>query len=98
MVWEPPEIDGGSYVTNYVVERRNASRRGWTTIETRCSKTTYNATDLQEGMKYFFRVMAENEYGVGEPKESDTAIEICEKSCPPEIIIVIANSIKTKVT
>ena len=37
-------------------------------------ETKYCAKDLQEGKEYYFRVSAENEVGISEPLEMDSAV------------------------
>lgn len=32
MTWEPPDDDGGSPLTGYVVEKREVSRKTWTKV------------------------------------------------------------------
>ncbi|KAI8488694.1 Titin-like [Branchiostoma belcheri] len=70
LLWEPPLLDGGSAPRSYVVEKRESHRRTWTTLDARCNKMSYKVMKLMEGVTYYFRVMAENAYGIGEAKET----------------------------
>lgn len=63
--WEPPDLDGGSPVTGYVVEMRPTNKKAWTKVDdTQSLKLT--AHMLSEGVEYVFRVAAQNAVGVGE--------------------------------
>lgn len=63
--WTAPERDGGSPITNYVVEKRDARRKGWQTVDTTVKELKYTVTPLNEGSLYVFRVAAENAVGLG---------------------------------
>uniref|UniRef100_A0AAR2K2P1 Titin n=1 Tax=Pygocentrus nattereri TaxID=42514 RepID=A0AAR2K2P1_PYGNA len=69
LTWEPPVNDGGARVHHYLVEKREASRRTWTEAAPKCTETRLRVSDLLEGVPYFFKVMAENQYGLGEAYE-----------------------------
>ena len=65
LTWEEPEDDGGSEITNYVVEKRPASKKGYSKVrDTEDMEATVE--ELKEGNKYFFRVAAQNDVGIGE--------------------------------
>ncbi|XP_046554801.1 titin-like [Haliotis rubra] len=73
--WKPPKDDGGSPLTGYIVERREASRSSWTKLDrVKADKLTLEAVNLIEGTEYYFRVSAENKIGVSEPTELDKAV------------------------
>lgn len=63
--WTVPERDGGSAITNYVVEKRDVRRKGWQAVDTTVKELKYTVTPLNEGSLYVFRVAAENAVGVG---------------------------------
>lgn len=74
--WEEPEDDGGSPVTNYIIEKRDAKRTMWSQCEKiDSSETSYTAKNLLEGNEYLFRVIAENAKGKGEPLEMEEPVQ-----------------------
>ena len=68
--WNPPLDDGGSEVTNYILEKREADRLSWSAVSRSIHGLKYNVTGLKDGTKYMFRVKAENKYGTSEPLET----------------------------
>uniref|UniRef100_A0A8C5G3L8 Titin n=1 Tax=Gouania willdenowi TaxID=441366 RepID=A0A8C5G3L8_GOUWI len=60
LTWEPPLIDGGSRIKNYLVEKRDSTRIVYT-----CEGTV---TGLSSGQEYLFRVSAFNEKGKSDPR------------------------------
>lgn len=69
LLWEPPTADGGSPITNYIVDKRETSRANWALVTAKISGKTTECTveKLIEGHEYQFRIRAENKYGVGDP-------------------------------
>lgn len=67
--WEPPLADGGSEITNYIIEKRETSRANWALVTSNIHGhiTDCSVEKLIEGHEYQFRVSAENQYGVGDP-------------------------------
>lgn len=97
ITWDPPTVDGGAPVNNYIIERREASMRAYKTVTSKCSKTSYKIDGLIEGMLYYFRVLPENLYGVGEPSETPDLVLVCEVPMPPHKLDV-TDVTKTTVT
>jgi len=74
--WDAPESDGGSPLTKYKVEKRDATRTAYVQVEDVDGKTLKaKATKLSEGNKYFFRVAAENEIGLSDWTETAEPVE-----------------------
>ena len=84
LVWKPPDFDGGSNITNYVVQKRPAKPdedeevdEDWEDVfetpECQCS-----LFDLETGKEFEFRIRAVNEMGPGDPSDSSgkTLIEL----------------------
>lgn len=72
--WEPPLEDGGSDITNYIVDKRETSRPNWAQVTANVPITSCSVEKLIEGHEYQFRICAENKYGVGEPILTETAV------------------------
>ncbi|XP_061139945.1 titin-like isoform X1 [Syngnathus typhle] len=70
VTWDIPENEGGASVKNYLVDILDISRKGWTRLTNRCHRLSYKVTDLEERGIYYFRVTAENEFGIGVPAET----------------------------
>ena len=83
--WEAPVSDGGSSVTGYKVQWKQASGR-WDTAEDvseeTVSGTTYTINGLTDGVEYTVRVIAVNAVGDGTP--SAEAMETPRETVPPQ--------------
>uniref|UniRef100_A0A4W5MPX4 Titin n=1 Tax=Hucho hucho TaxID=62062 RepID=A0A4W5MPX4_9TELE len=82
LVWEPPLIDGGARVKHYFVEKRESTRKAYSNISNKCTRNSFHVGDLNEGVIYYFRVMAENEYGVGLAAETAEPVKTSEVPLP----------------
>lgn len=73
--WGPPDNNGGSEVTHYMVEKREIVRKTWATVKTEVlpDKIPFKVSGLIPGSEYYFRVIAVNEYGPGVPKVTPTS-------------------------
>ena len=76
--WEPPMVDGFSKIKYYIIEKREAGRRSWQSAATKCERFYCKVSNLEEGALYQFRVMAVNEFGIGEPRECDEPVLAAE--------------------
>lgn len=68
--WHIPLEDGGSNITNYIVEKCDVSRGDWVTALASVTKTSCRVGKLIPGQEYIFRVRAENRFGISEPLPS----------------------------
>ena len=66
--------DGGSPVTNYIVEKQDVKTGKWEPVSKFIRNLNFEVMGLVEGHEYNFRVMAENEFGVSEPLETAMAV------------------------
>lgn len=74
--WKPPTDDGGSALTGYILERREATRTNWTKLDRiEPENLSYKAVNLVESNEYYFRVSAENKHGVSSPLETETTVK-----------------------
>ena len=63
--------------------------KSYKTVTTECRKTLFRITGLEEGVHYFFRVLPENIYGIGEGCEIPESVLLCEvPSIPQDMEIV----------
>ena len=74
--WFFPDDDGGSPITNYVIEKREEGRKAWTAVSTSVARHSAVAHGLIMGKAYFFRVAVENAIGVGPFAETPCEIII----------------------
>ncbi|KAI8775762.1 titin isoform X2, partial [Biomphalaria glabrata] len=77
LTWKAPKSDGGSALTGYVIERREAARTQWTKLDS-CppTETSITTRNLIEGNEYYFRVCAENKHGRSDWLETDNSIKM----------------------
>lgn len=64
--WQPPESDGGLALAEYLIERREVSKKAWQKVGTTDGKVTHiDVTGLKKGTSYSFRISAQNRLGYG---------------------------------
>ena len=67
--WKAP-ADGGSPITNYIIEMKGPGDSKWKRVnKDAVIDTSFTVPDLQEGSEYEFRVTAENKAGPGQPSK-----------------------------
>ena len=76
LLWNPPESDGGTPITKYIIESRPSARSNWAAIgEVKGDVLTFTPDDLREGTEYHFRVMAVNKEGQGPALEAKDTVK-----------------------
>lgn len=69
--WKVPTDDGGTEILGYIVERREATRNAWYTVDSRVTDTQLVVKGLKEGTEYHFKVTAENTFGISASLKSE---------------------------
>lgn len=95
LMWDAPSNDGGARIHHYIIENREASRLTWQEVSPRCTRQIFRVTSLAVGVPYFFRVTAENQYGMGEPYETPEPIVATEEPAPPKRLDIIDTTSST---
>ena len=76
--WRPPEDDGGSYITNYIIEKLQPDTGKWVKAAiSRFPRCTVE--NLLPNKPYQFRILAENMFGAGEPSEPTKTVQTTGK-------------------
>lgn len=73
--WNPPSDDGGSAVTNYIIERQQVGQSLWTKLgDVSADKTSFRDRNVTHGKKYKYRIYAENPEGLSDTLETAESI------------------------
>ena len=88
--WAAPKNNGGSDITNYLIEFREKTSNQWKTYnETFIITERHQKIErLRQGMEYFFRVTAVNEAGVSQPSAESRKITIKESKLGEKPIFI----------
>lgn len=78
MFWDFFFIDGGFFIINYIIEKRDVIKRIWFLVLYKCFSIIFKVKDLLEKILFFFRVFVENEIGIGEFCEIIELVKVVE--------------------
>lgn len=74
--WKPPENDGGTPITSYIIESRPSARSTWSPVgQVKGDALSFTVGDLQEGTEYHFRVIAVNAEGQSPALEAKETVK-----------------------
>ncbi len=77
VAWVAPAVDGGSSLTDYIIEYKLSSDSVWTTLNDGVSTTTSTSiTGLTNDLSYNVRISAVNAVGAGTPSSTLTATPV----------------------
>lgn len=70
--WNPPKDDGGSAVTNYIIERQQVGQSTWKKVgDISANHLTFRDKSVSLGKRYVYRIYAENLEGISESMETE---------------------------
>jgi len=93
LTWDVPDDDGGDIITGYKILRRNESQSKKTLLASVGSTiTSYNDTDVTNGIGYYYEVRAVNNVGDGEASLEVIGFPLTFPSKPLDIIVVAGDS------
>ncbi|XP_040014925.1 immunoglobulin-like and fibronectin type III domain-containing protein 1 [Xiphias gladius] len=93
--WNPPKYDGGSVITNYIIERQQAGQSLWMKLgDVSADRTSFRDRNVTHGKKYKYRIYAENPEGLSDALETADSIMagIMILSGPPGVPKVVSAS------
>ncbi|XP_070703016.1 immunoglobulin-like and fibronectin type III domain-containing protein 1 isoform X2 [Pempheris klunzingeri] len=69
--WKPPKDNGGSPITDYILERQQIGRNSWKKLGKIGPEPKYRDPDVDHGRKYCYHIRAETDQGISEMIETD---------------------------
>ncbi|KAI8485769.1 Titin-like [Branchiostoma belcheri] len=80
-----PDDNGGSDISNYIVEKRIVGQKRWYKVSSNVARTNIVVSRLEKDYQYLFRVAAENQYGIGPFIETDGPVTASGPIVPPDM-------------
>ncbi|NBU60640.1 MAG: hypothetical protein EBS27_02540, partial [Actinobacteria bacterium] len=99
--WGAPTFNGGSELTNYIIEYSTNNGSTWTTWDGNtgvvgcvCANVARTVSPLEDGVPHIFRVRAKNAIGTGEPSEPSEAYTPWTPVAPgaPRLVVATART------
>jgi hypothetical protein len=91
--WLAPSSNGGSALTEYIVQESLTASSTFATIATTSTSTlAYVASGLTNGSSYHFQVLAQNSVGTSSPSNTFTATPITVPSAPTGLSATAGNA------
>lgn len=82
--WQAPENDGGTPITEYIIEIKEESKKTWQKIgSTKHETTQFGVSNLKTDVPYNFRITAKNSVGTGPPYVAEEPIAPGRRITPP---------------
>lgn len=73
--WKPPRTDGGSKITQYIIQKRESKTAKREDIgKTESQNLAYTVSALREHTDYYFSVCAKNIVGISAPCDAEYAV------------------------
>ncbi|XP_032369254.1 immunoglobulin-like and fibronectin type III domain-containing protein 1 isoform X2 [Etheostoma spectabile] len=69
--WRVPKDNGGSSITDYILERQQIGRNSWKKLGKIGPEAKYRDIDVDHGRKYCYHIRAETDQGISEMMETD---------------------------
>ncbi|XP_067314698.1 immunoglobulin-like and fibronectin type III domain-containing protein 1 [Pseudorasbora parva] len=96
--WNPPKDDGGSAVTNYIIERQQVGQNTWKKVgDISANYLTFKDRSVSLGKRYIYRIYAENLEGISEAMESEKimagSLMLPGPPAPPKVVSAFKNCI-----
>uniref|UniRef100_A0A3B1K8U6 Immunoglobulin like and fibronectin type III domain containing 1, tandem duplicate 4 n=1 Tax=Astyanax mexicanus TaxID=7994 RepID=A0A3B1K8U6_ASTMX len=95
--WNPPKDEGGSKVTNYIIERQQVGQSTWKKMsDVSSDRTTFRDKNVSHGKRYIYRIYAENPEGISEPLETGSIMAgslFPGAPAPPKVVSAFKNCI-----
>uniref|UniRef100_A0A8D3A7I7 Immunoglobulin like and fibronectin type III domain containing 1, tandem duplicate 3 n=1 Tax=Scophthalmus maximus TaxID=52904 RepID=A0A8D3A7I7_SCOMX len=70
--WRPPKDNGGSPITDYILERQQIGRNSWKKLGKIGPEPKYRDTDVDHGRKYCYHIRAETDQDITYPGPPST--------------------------